>query len=187
MTWTRHAASTRNCRRHFHEDQIYRIDHYLGKETVQNILVFRFANTLFEPLWNSNYIDHVQITVSETVTADERADYYDKAGVLRDMFQNHLLQILSLVAMEPPARFAADPLRNEKVKVLDAIPIYSPEEAAQHVVTGQYAGYLQAKGVAKGSKTPTYAALELSIDNWRWQACRFFCAPARPCPGTRPR
>jgi glucose-6-phosphate 1-dehydrogenase len=161
-------------RSHFHEDQIYRIDHYLGKETVQNILVFRFANTLFEPLWNSNYIDHVQITVTETVTSDDRADYYDKAGVLRDMFQNHLLQVMALVAMEAPARFSADPLRNEKIKVLDSIPIYSPEEAAQHIVTGQYAGYHKAKGVAPGSKTPTYACLELSIDNWRWRGVPFF-------------
>src|SRR5262249_25100500 len=130
-------ALNQTLRQSFQENQIYRIDHYLGKETVQNILVFRFANTLFEPLWNYNYIDHVQITVSETVTMEGgRGDYYDKAGVLRDMFQNHLLQVLTLVAMEAPARFAADPLRNEKVKVLDAVPVYSPEEAAQNVCTG---------------------------------------------------
>ena len=112
-------------RTHFREDQIYRIDHYLGKETVQNILVFRFANTLFEPLWNHNFIDHVQITVGETVPVGSRGDYYDKSGVLRDMFQNHLLQLLAVVAMEAPARFAADPLRNEKIKVLDAVPAYT--------------------------------------------------------------
>lgn len=161
-------------RTHFHEDQIYRIDHYLGKETVQNILVFRFANTLFEPLWNSNYIDHVQITVAETVTIGNRADYYDNAGILRDMFQNHLLQLLSLVAMEAPSRYAADPLRNEKVKVLDSIPIYSVEEAKNRIATGRYHGYAGEKGVKAGSKTPTYAALQLSIDNWRWRGVPFY-------------
>jgi glucose-6-phosphate 1-dehydrogenase len=161
-------------RAHFREDQVFRIDHYLGKETVQNILVFRFANTLFEPLWNYNYIDHVQITVSEEVPVGSRGDYYDKAGVLRDMFQNHLLQLLALVGMEAPARFAADPLRNEKIKVLDAIPILSPEEAAKSVVTGQYAGYHQEKGVAPDSRTPTYAAVQLAIDNWRWRGVPFF-------------
>ena len=159
---------------HFREEQIYRIDHYLGKETVQNILVFRFANTLFEPLWNNNYIDHVQITASETVPVGSRGEYYDNSGVLRDMFQNHLLQLLTLVAMEAPARFAADPLRNEKVKVLDAIPIYSQDEAAEHIVTGQYKGYLNEEGVLKESRTPTFAAIELNIDNWRWRGVPFF-------------
>jgi glucose-6-phosphate 1-dehydrogenase len=161
-------------RAHFREEQIYRIDHYLGKETVQNLLVFRFANTLFEPLWNYNYIDHVQITVAETVTVGGRGDYYDKAGVLRDMFQNHLLQLLTLVAMEAPARFAADPLRNEKVKVLDAVPVYSLDEAAANVCLGQYAGYRSAKGVPPDSRTPTFAALQLNIDNWRWRGVPFF-------------
>ncbi len=158
----------------FREEQIYRIDHYLGKETVQNILVFRFANTLFEPLWNSRFIDHVQITVSETVTTDDRAEYYDKTGVLRDMFQNHLLQILTLVALEAPSRFAADPLRNEKVKVLESIAIPTPEEACRQIVTGQYAGYRVHEGVAPRSRTPTYAAIELQIDNWRWRGVPFF-------------
>jgi glucose-6-phosphate 1-dehydrogenase len=161
-------------RAHFREDQIYRIDHYLGKETVQNILVFRFANTLFEPVWNYNYIDHVQITVAESVAVGSRGDYYDQAGVLRDMFQNHILQVLSLVAMEAPARYAADPLRNEKVKVLDALPVYSSEEAVQNLVTGQYDGYHSEKGVAPDSRTPTFAAVQLHIDNWRWRGVPFF-------------
>lgn len=166
-------ALNQTVRAHFREQQIYRIDHYLGKDTVQNILVFRFANALFEPVWNYNYIDHVQITVSETVGVEGRGPYYDKAGVLRDMFQNHLLQLLTLVAMEAPARFAANPLRNEKVKVLDAIPAYSIEEAAQYVVTGQYAGYRSEKGVAADSRTPTFAAVRCTVDNWRWRDVPF--------------
>jgi glucose-6-phosphate 1-dehydrogenase len=159
---------------HFDEKQVYRIDHYLGKETVQNILVFRFANILFEPVWNHNFIDHVQITVAESVTVGQRGDYYDKAGVIRDMFQNHLLQLLALVAMEPPAHFAADPLRNEKIKVLDAMPIPTAEEAAQQLVCGQYAGYRSERGVAANSRTPTYAAIRLHVDNWRWQGVPFY-------------
>jgi glucose-6-phosphate 1-dehydrogenase len=167
-------ALNQTVRENFRESQVYRIDHYLGKETVQNILVFRFANTLFEPVWNHNFIDHVQITVSESVALEGRGGYYDKAGVLRDMFQNHLLQLLTLVAMEAPSRFAADPLRNEKVKVLDAIPIYSSEEAAQNVVFGQYAGYRREKGVSPDSRTPTFAAVQFAIDNWRWRGVPFF-------------
>lgn len=164
----------REVRSYFQEDQIYRIDHYLGKETVQNILVFRFANTLFEPLWNHKYIDHVQITVAETVLVTDRADYYDKAGVLRDMFQNHLLQVMALVAMEAPSTYNADKLRNEKVKVLDAISVQSIEDSSRRVVTGQYEGYHSAKGVAANSITPTYACVELNIDNWRWRGVPFF-------------
>lgn len=154
----------------FSEQQIYRIDHYLGKETAQNILYFRFLNTIFEPIWNRNYISHVQITVAETVDVEHRAGYYDKAGVLRDMFQNHLLQLLTLVTMEPPATFAADAVRNEKVKVLQAVRPINIEDA----VRGQYDGYGKAKGVAENSPTPTYAALKLYIDNWRWQSVPFY-------------
>ncbi len=156
------------------EDQIYRIDHYLGKETVQNILMFRFANTIFEPLWNRNYIDHVQITVAENVDVGHRAGYYDGVGVLRDMFQNHLMQLLTLVAMEPPASFDADALRNEKVKVLRSINPITPDEVAGETVRAQYCGYCETEGVAPDSITPTYAALRFVIDNWRWKGVPFY-------------
>ena len=154
----------------FDEHQVYRIDHYLGKETAQNILFFRFANTIFEPVWNRNYVDHVQITVTEQVDVGHRAGYYDTAGVLRDMFQNHILQLLSLIAMEPPASFEADALRNEKVKVLSAVKPIPPQDT----IRAQYDGYCEAEGVAPGSKTPTYAALKLFINNWRWQGVPFY-------------
>jgi len=156
------------------EKQIYRIDHYLGKETVQNILVSRFSNTIFEPLWNRNYIDHVEITVAEEVGVEHRARFYDQVGVLRDMFQNHLLQLVSLVAMEPPVSFDASALRNEKVKVLSAIRPMKAEEVLQRTVLAQYKGYREEEGVNKESRTPTYAAVRLQIDNWRWQGVPFY-------------
>ena len=171
-------ASARALNRDLHkvleERQIYRIDHYLGKETVQNILFFRFANSMFEPLWNRHYIDHVQITVSEEVGVGHRAGYFDGVGVFRDMFQNHLLQLLSLVAMEPPASNGFDDLREEKVKVLRSLRPISAEEVASATVRGQYRGYLQETGVAPDSQTETYTALRLYIDNWRWKDVPFY-------------
>lgn len=156
------------------ESQIYRIDHYLAKETVQNLLVFRFANAIYEPLWNRNYIDHVQITAVESVDVGRRAGYYDQAGVLRDMFQNHLMQLTALVAMEPPASFDAEAVRNEKVKVLKAIQPIKPDNLGSRTVRGQYEGYQELEDVEEGSQTATYAAIELNIDNWRWQGVPFY-------------
>ena len=158
----------------FDESQVYRIDHYLGKETVQNLLVFRFANAIFEPVWNRNFVDSVQITVAEEILLGDRAGYYDQSGVVRDMVQNHLLQILTIVAMEPPIAVDADSLRNKKVEVLQAIRKWTGEDALRNAVRGQYRGYLDEAGVPAGSTTATYAALRLFVDNWRWQGVPFY-------------
>jgi glucose-6-phosphate 1-dehydrogenase len=171
-------ASARELNRKVHEvlkeSQVYRIDHYLGKETVQNILVARFANTIFEPVWNRNYVDNVQITVSEQVGLEKRAGFYDNVGVLRDMFQNHLLQLLTLVAMEPPISFKAEGLRNEKVKVLSALRPITGLAVTSNTVRGQYRGYSEEPGVPANSSTPTYAVVRLFVDNWRWQGVPFY-------------
>jgi glucose-6-phosphate 1-dehydrogenase len=160
--------------RAFAERQVFRIDHYLGKETVSNLLILRFANTIFEPIWNRNYIDHVQITAAEEVTIGRRAGFYESAGVLRDMFQNHLMQLLTLTAMEAPARMDADAVRDEKVKVLRAIRPMQPEDVAARTVRGQYRTYRDEPDVGNPSSTATFAAVRWDIDNWRWQGVPFY-------------
>ena len=156
------------------ESQVYRIDHYLGKETVQNVLAFRFANGMFEPIWNRNFIDYVQITASEDLGIGSRAGYYDSAGALRDLVQNHMLQLLSLLCMEPPVTFDADEVRDEKVKVLHAVAPPPPEDVVRAHYTAGMAegkdavGYLEEEGVPEGSRTETFVALRLEVDNWRW-------------------
>jgi glucose-6-phosphate 1-dehydrogenase len=166
------------------ENQVYRIDHYLGKETVQNMMAFRFANGMFEPIWNRNYIDYVQITAAEDIGIGTRAGYYDTSGALRDLVQNHMLQLLTLLCMEPPITFSADDVRDEKVKVLHGIHPPTPEEVPHMTVRSQYGpgmsegeevvGYLQEEGVPEGSTTETYAALRLEVDNWRWAGVPIF-------------
>ena len=166
------------------ESQIYRIDHYLGKETVQNIMAFRFGNSIFEPLWNRRYVSHVHITVAESVCVEGRGGYYDNSGALRDMVQNHMLQLLALIAMEPPASFAPDAVRDEKVKLLSAIPPIKSNEVNEYSVRGQYAAgtingklipdYLREAGVKSNSVTETFVALRLHVDNWRWAGVPFY-------------
>ncbi len=179
-------------RAHLGERQIYRIDHYLGKETVQNLMAFRFANGIFEPIWNRRYVDHVQITVAETVGVEERGGYYDEAGALRDMIQNHLFQLLALTAMEPPISFEADAVRDERVKVLHAIHLSSAEEVRRRVVRGQYAGgtanglrvkaYRDEPEVGPASTTETFVALKLLVENWRWADVPFYLRSGKRLP-----
>ncbi|MDR3590832.1 MAG: glucose-6-phosphate dehydrogenase [Negativicutes bacterium] len=177
---------------YFDETQIFRMDHYLGKETVQNILAFRFANSLWEPVWNRRYIDHVQITVSEEIGVGRRGGYFDQAGALRDMIQNHLLQLMCLVAMEPPITFQANEVRNKKVEVLHAVRAISPDQVNACAVRGQYGAnpdlgdgmiaYRDEPGVRSGSGTETFAAVKLYIDNWRWQGVPFYLRTGKRLP-----
>jgi glucose-6-phosphate 1-dehydrogenase len=174
------------------EKQIYRIDHYLGKETVQNILVFRFGNSIFEPIWNRNFIDHVQITVAEKLGVEQRGGYYDSAGALRDMIPNHIFQLVTLTAMEPPVSFEANAVRDEQSKILHAIQAFSPEDVLHCAVRGQYGegeidgkkvpGYREEEKVAPHSNTETFAALKLSIDNWRWAGVPFYLRTGKRMP-----
>ena len=176
----------------FDEDEVYRIDHYLGKETVQNLLVFRFANGIFEPIWNRNYIDHVQITAAETVGVENRGAYYEGAGAMRDMIQNHMLQLLALTAMEPPVLFDARQVRDEKQKVFGAMRVMKPEEVSRNSVRGQYIqgvvggktvpGYRTEKAVSPTSETETYVALKFLIDNWRWADVPFYVRSGKRLP-----
>ena len=179
-------------KQYFSEDQIYRIDHYLGKETVQNLLVTRFANGIFEPLWNRNYIQHVQITNAENLTVGSRGGYYDKSGALRDMFQNHLMQIIAHIAMEPPISADANAIRNEKLKLLQSIRPIKEEEVSKHVIKGQYTkatigeekinSYRDEEGVPNDSKTATFVALKFFIDNWRWAGVPFYVRSGKALP-----
>jgi glucose-6-phosphate 1-dehydrogenase len=176
----------------FREDQIYRIDHYLGKETVQNILVFRFGNGIFEPVWNRTYIDHVQITVAEALGIEDRGGYYDKSGAIRDMVQNHMMQLLALTAMEPPFAFEAEAVRDQKVNVLRALRPIDPARVDEWVVRAQYGsgvsngkvipGYIHEKGVPTNSTTDSYIALKLDIDNWRWKGVPFYLRTGKAMP-----
>jgi glucose-6-phosphate 1-dehydrogenase len=185
-------ALNRELTRYAHESQVFRIDHYLGKETVQNILMFRFSNSIFEQLWNRNSVDHVQITVSEKIGVGDRGGYYEEAGALRDMVQNHMLQVLSLIAMEPPVSLEAEAVRDEKVKLLKSIRALTPEDVAKQVVRGQYfagavdgqarPGYRQETKVNPNSNVETFAALKLFIDNWRWSGVPFYLRTGKNLP-----
>jgi glucose-6-phosphate 1-dehydrogenase len=178
--------------KYFDEEQVFRIDHYLGKETVQNMMVMRFANSIFEPIWNYKYVDHVQITVSETLGVGTRGGYYDKSGATRDMVQNHLFQLMALVAMEPPAALDAVSIRDEKVKVFKSVRPFTPEQVAHFTVRGQYGpgsgggattqGYLKEKDVPPDSKTETFVALKLFVDNWRWSGMPFYLRTGKFLP-----
>ena len=175
----------------FHEQQIYRIDHYLGKETVQNIMAFRFANAIFEPLWNRNYIDHIQITVSEKGDVEGRGNYYDQSGAVRDMIQNHLLQLLCMISMEPPITYQSDEIRNRKADILHAVRKLKPEEVVKYAVRGQYGkgispgkegAYRGSRGVDEDSNTETFAAVKFYIDNWRWKDVPFYLRTGKSLP-----
>jgi glucose-6-phosphate 1-dehydrogenase len=169
--------------RTFSEDQVFRIDHYLGKETVQNLLVFRFANAIFEPIWNRRYVDHVQITVAEDLGVGSRGAFYDQTGALRDVAQNHLLQLLTLVAMEPPGSWDATAIRDEKVQVLKAVRRWPPSECGTLTARGQYEGYRDENGVDPQSSTETFVALKLFVDNWRWAGVPFYLRTGKSMPG----
>jgi len=177
-------------KKYFNESQIYRIDHYLGKDAVQNILVFRFANLLFEPIWNNNYIEHVQITVSESIGVGDRGGYYDKSGALRDMIQNHVLQLLSFIAMEPPVSFESDEIRNRKVDVLRAMRRFKKGDIPMNAVRGQYSeGWAKGekakayvKEVGEKTETETFAAVKFHIDNWRWRGVPFYVRSGKRMP-----
>lgn len=176
----------------FHENQVFRIDHYMGKETVQNIIALRFANSIFEPLWNQKYIDNIQIVVAESLGIESRSEYYETAGAIKDIVQNHVMQILSLIAMEPPADYSADDIRDEKVKVLRAINPLTPEQVTQQTVRGQYTAgtvngqpavaYKDEKGVSPTSTTETYVALKLFVENWRWANVPFYIRTGKHLP-----
>jgi glucose-6-phosphate 1-dehydrogenase len=183
----------RSLQDHFSEHQIFRIDHYLAKETVQNVLMFRFANSLFEPIWNRRYVDHVSINATETLGVEHRAGYYERAGVLRDMFQNHMMQLLALIAMEPPSRFKDDLVRDEKSKVFGALRPFQVDDLHNYLVLGQYSAgaignkpvpaYREEPGVDPNSLTPTYAMMKVFLDNWRWQGVPFYMTSGKRLAG----